>query len=71
MIIRHGFNLNRNSFNKRNELQEQKIGLKKSIDNLDNRYKSGQIDIDKFKKIANNYADQHKDLNSRINKGFR
>lgn len=75
MIIRHTFN-NGNSFENRrninkdnnNYLDEQKRGLRKSIDNLDERYKKGEIDITKFKKIAGNYATQHENLNQKINK---
>ena len=75
MIIRNNFNNNKNNFGSRrnfddnnNYLDQQKNGLKRSIDNLDDRYKKGQIDFDKFKKIADNYAVQHKNLNQRINK---
>ena len=69
MIIRNGFNPNKNAFNKNNQdyLNEEKIGLRRSIDNLDTRYKNGEINIDKFKKIADNYATQQEDLNKRIN----
>lgn len=75
MIIRNNFNNNKNTFNRRNfnednnnYLDQQKRGLRKSIENLDERYKSGEVDFEKFKKIANNYAHQHKNLNQRINK---
>ena len=76
MIIRNTFNNNKNNFGSRknindlnnNYLDQQKSGLRKSINNLDERYKNGEIDFDKFKKIADNYAIQHKNLNQRINK---
>ena len=73
MIIRNNFNNktfgNRiNSNDNNNYLDLQKRGLQKSIDNLDERYKKGEIDINKFKKIAGNYAIQHENLNQRINK---
>lgn len=75
MIIRNNFNSNKNNFGSRRNFNEnnndyfdqQKMGLRKSIDNLDERYKNGEVDFDKFKKIANNYAEQHKNLNDRIN----
>ena len=69
MIIRNGFNPNKNAFNKNNQdyLNEEKIGLRRSIVNLDTRYKYGEINIDKFKKIADNYATQQEDLNKRMN----
>ncbi len=69
MIIGNNFNLKTSRLNKVNNndfLQKEKDGLQKSINNLDKRYKSGEIDIEKFKKIANNYAKQHEDLNRRI-----
>lgn len=69
MIIRNNFNLNKHNLNQNKDyLQEEKIVLKKSIDNLDNRYKKGQIDFEKFKKVANDYAIEHQNLNERINK---
>lgn len=68
MIIKNNFNINNNKFHKENDyLQEELIGLKKSIDKLDNRYKKGEIDLDKFKKVANNYAIQHQKINQRMN----
>lgn len=74
MIIRNTFNSNKNNFGSRrnfddsnNYLDQQKKGLQKSIDKLDERYQNGEIDINKFKKIAGNYAEQHEDLNRRIN----
>ena len=74
MIIRNNFN-NKNNFGSRrnfddnnNYLDQQKNGLRKSINNLDERYKKGEIDFDKFKRIAGNYATQHENLNQRINK---
>ena len=69
MIIGNNFNLKTSRLNKVNNndfLQKEKDGLQKSINNLDKRYKSGEIDIEKFKKISNNYAKQHEDLNRRI-----
>ena len=62
MIIGNNFNLKTSRLNKVNNndfLQKEKDGLQKSINN-------GEIDIEKFKKIANNYAKQHEDLNRRI-----
>jgi len=75
MIIRNNFNNNKNNFGSRrnfnednnNYLDQQKRGLQRSIDNLDERYKKGEVDIDKFKKIANNYATQHEILNQKLN----
>ena len=67
MIIKNNFNLNKNNFHKKDYLEEERLGLKKSIDKLDSRYKNGEIDIEKFKKVANNYAIQQKNLNQRIN----
>ena len=72
MIIRNSFNINKHNLNKNNDyLQEEKKGLIKSIDNLDERYKNGEIDFEKFKELANNYAKAHEDLNQRINKSKR
>ena len=74
MIIRNNFNSNkafgsrRNFDDNNNYLDQQKKGLQRSINNLDDRYKKGEIDINKFKKIASNYATQHENLNQRINK---
>lgn len=76
MIIRNTFNSNKSNFGSRrnfnednnNYLDQQKRGLQRSIDNLDERYQRGEIDINKFKKIAGNYAEQHQDLNRRINR---
>lgn len=73
MIIRNNFNnktfgSRRNFDDNNNYLDQQKRGLQRSIDNLDDRYKKGEIDINKFKKIAGNYAVQHENLNQRINK---
>lgn len=76
MIIRNNFSGNKNNFgsrmnindNNNNYFDQQKQGLRKSINNLDERYKNGEVDFEKFKKIANNYANQHRDLNQRINK---
>lgn len=52
----------------KDRLVKEKLGLKKGIDNLDKRYKNGEIDIEKFSKIANNYAREHKNINDRLNK---
>ena len=76
MIIRNNFNSNKNNLgsrrnfdqNNNNYFDQQKKGLQRSIENLDERYKNGEIDINKFKKIADNYAVQHENLNQRINK---
>lgn len=72
MIIRNNFNTNRrfnnNENNQNSYLDEQKKALCRSIDNLDKRYKNGEVDLNKFKKIANSYAERHQDLNNRINK---
>lgn len=74
MIIRNNFNSNkafgsrRNFDDNNNYLDQQKKGLQRSIENLDDRYKKGEIDINKLKKIADNYATQHENLNQRINK---
>ena len=68
MIIRNNFGLDKKGFNRQPDyLEQEKIGLKKSIDNLDARYKKGEIDIEKFKKIAGGYAARQEDLNRRIN----
>lgn len=75
MIIRNNFNNNKAfgnrmniNDNNNNYFDQQKQGLRKSINKLDERYKNGEVDFEKFKKIANNYANQHRDLNQRINK---
>ncbi len=72
MIIRNNFNANRrfnnNENNQNSYLDEQKKVLCRSIDNLDKRYKNGEVDLNKFKKIANSYAERHQNLNNRINK---
>lgn len=76
MIIRNNFDKNNNGFghkrridsNNNNYLDEEKEFLKKSIDNLDKRYKNGEVSHEQFKRIAGNYALEHKNLNERINK---
>ena len=73
MIIRNGFNINKHNLNNNKDtnhdyLNQEKRGSMKSIERLDERYQKGQIDFDKFKKIAGNYATQHKNLNERLNK---
>lgn len=79
MIIRNNFNKGNNMFervrridsnNDNNYLDEEKEFLKKSIDNLDRRYKNGEVSHEQFKKIANNYALEHKNLNERRNKHY-
>lgn len=55
----------RNNFNKKDYVTEQKIGLKKAIDKLDERFQKGEIEREKFLKQNEIFAKRQRELNKK------
>ena len=63
MIIKNDFFNNENDY-----LQQEKKGLIKAVEKLDKRFKSNEIDREKFLKQNEIFAKRHEEINKKIEK---
>ncbi len=63
MIIKNNFNKTSNDF-----LQEEKKGLDKAINKLDERFKKGELEREVFLKQNKEFAKKQSDLKKRMDK---
>ena len=63
MIIKNNFNKSSNDF-----LQEEKKGLDKAINKLDERFKKGELESEVFLKQNKEFAKKQIDLKKRMDK---
>lgn len=63
MIIKNNFNKSSNDF-----LQEEKKGLDKAINKLDERFKKGELEREVFLKQNKEFAKKQIDLKKRMDK---